>query len=54
MNVRVVVRDNMSERSVVLVGRMLPRDLKFLNELGERIAQGTEWEIVVVAVEEGA
>lgn len=54
MNVRVVLRDNASERSVILAGQMPEGDLKFLNEMGERIARGTEWEIVVVAVEEGA
>lgn len=54
MNVRVIFRDNGSDRSVVLTGKMWKRDMDFLNGLGERIAQGTEWEITVVAVEDDA
>lgn len=53
MNVRVVFRDNRSGRSVALVAPMSEEDTEFLNELSERIAQGTEWEIAVVAVKDG-
>lgn len=54
MNVRVLVRDARSERSVELPVEISKGDLDFLNEAGERIAQGTGWEIVLVAIEEGA
>jgi hypothetical protein len=52
VKVRVVIRDNTSDRSVALTGELPPGDLDFLNTLGERIAQGTDWEVAVVAVEE--
>lgn len=54
MNVRLVVKDNQSGRSVTLLGRLSEQDLDFLNGLGERIAQGTDWEIALVAVEDGS
>lgn len=53
MKVRVRLMDQGSGRSVALNGEMSSQDMDFLNELGERIAQGTEWEIVVVATENG-
>lgn len=54
MKVKLVIRDNLSERSVELEAEMPPRDLAFLNEAGEQIAQGTEWQICVVAYEDRA
>lgn len=48
---RIVIRDNGSERSVQ-IDTDLPRgDIRFLNEIGERVAQETGYAIVLLAVE---
>jgi hypothetical protein len=48
---RVVIRDNTSDRTIELVGQLDRGDIKFINEVGERIAQGTGWDVTVLAVE---
>ncbi len=54
METRIVIRDNQAEMGLVIDTELLPREIRFLNELGERISQATEYEISVVAVEPGA
>jgi hypothetical protein len=46
----IVIRDNESDKSVVLAAEMPKGDLDFLNRIGERIAHDTGWKITVVAV----
>lgn len=52
MQVRVLIRDNLTEREVELTGQLPRKDVDFINQVGERIAQDTEWDIRVLAVEE--
>lgn len=51
METRVVIRNNLTERTLELVGQLPPDDIQFINELGERIAQDTGWAVTVLAVE---
>lgn len=51
---KVVIRDNLTERTVELVGDLPKGDVDFLNEVGERIAQETGWDITVVAFGDGS
>lgn len=51
METRVVIRDNKTEKSVEMNVDLPRGDIRFLNEIGERIAQETGFEIVIVAVE---
>lgn len=51
MEARVVIRDNANERTIELIGELKPQDMKFINEIGERVAQGTDWDVTVLAVE---
>lgn len=48
---RVVIRDNLNERTIELIGELDSKDVEFINEIGERVAQGTGWDVTVLAVE---
>jgi len=48
---RVVIRDNGSEKTIELIADLTPEDAKVINEIGERVAQGTGWDVTVLAVE---
>ena len=54
METRIVIRDNQAQAGVEIDTELLPREIRFLNELGERISQATGYEIAVVAVERKA
>lgn len=54
MKTRVVIRDNATERAVELIADLPDGDVQFVNQVGEQIAQGTDWDITVLAVEAGA
>lgn len=51
MEARVVIRDNANEKTIELIGELQPQDIKLINEIGERVAQGTDWDVTVLAVE---
>ncbi|AYD81393.1 hypothetical protein SEA_KELA_237 [Streptomyces phage Kela] len=51
METRVVIRDNLNERTIELIGELDSKDVEFINEIGERVAQGTGWDVTVLAVE---
>lgn len=53
METRIVIRDNTSDRAVELIARMDQDDTDFINEIGERIAHGTGYDVTVLAVEAG-
>lgn len=48
---RVVIRDNLNERAIELIADLSPGDRSLINEIGERVAQGTGWDVTVLAVE---
>ena len=48
---RVVIRDNLAERTIELIGNLSKGDADFINRVGERIAQDTGWDVTVLAVE---
>lgn len=51
METRVVIRDNRSERTIELIADLDSQDTALINEIGERVAQGTGWDVTVLAVE---
>lgn len=48
---RVVIRDNRSEKTIELIADLSPEDVGLINNIGERVAQGTDWDVTVLAVE---
>lgn len=51
METRVVIRDNLTEKTIELIADLSPEDTALINEIGERVAQGTDWDVTVLAVE---
>lgn len=51
MKTRVVIRNNASEETIELIAELDKKDVSFINETGERVAQGTDWDVTLVAVE---
>lgn len=51
METRVIIRDNANESAVELIADLEPEDRALINEIGERVAQGTGWDVTVLAVE---
>jgi hypothetical protein len=51
METRVIIRDNVNESAVELIADLEPEDRALINEIGERVAQGTGWDVTVLAVE---
>lgn len=48
---RVVIRDNATEQAVELIADLPEGDVQFVNQLGERVAQETGWDVTLLAVE---
>lgn len=48
---RVVIRNNATDETIELIADLDKKDIGFINETGERVAQGTDWDVTLVAVE---
>lgn len=51
METRVVIRDNLTEKTIELIADLSPEDVGLINGIGERAARGTGWDVTVLAVE---